>query len=128
MNSVYLANFAYPCVSYVIQRLGLPHDIERILACRGESYSASTKLNAGDIIIWERKDGPHISDATLTIGERGPITTKLRLGIHFGVYEGDGMVSDVTFDGDTYYPRIRLMGLHHHPTPKEILRKETLTA
>lgn len=41
---------------------------------------------------------------------------------HFGVYEGHGLVSDITFDGDTYFPRIRLMPLFEHPEPRTILR------
>ncbi|MFV0347709.1 MAG: hypothetical protein ACK5JO_03905 [Halodesulfovibrio sp.] len=126
MKNLFLIEFAYPCVAYVIKRLGLSVDIERILAMRGERYSSTTPLMDGDIVVWERSDGPHVSDATLTFSQRGPITTRLHLGRHFGVYEGEGLVSDLTFDGDTYYPRIRLMLLADHPFPKEVIRKEAI--
>jgi hypothetical protein len=126
LKSVFLADFAYPCVAYIIQRLGLSHDIEAILLIHGERYNATTTLEIGDVLVWERSDSLTISDATLTIGKHGPVTTKLRLGRHFGVYEGNGLVSDITFDGDTYYPRIRLMPLSEHPVPRIVLRHNML--
>lgn len=126
MNNVFLADFAYPCVAYVIRRLGIEIDTEDLLMCHGEKYTPATVFDVGDIIIWERSDGPNVSDATLTIGEFGPVTTKLYLGRHFGVYEGHGLVSDTTFDGDTYSPRIRLMRLSDRSAPKEFLQLHNL--
>lgn len=122
MKPVYLEDFAYPCIAYVIRRTGFEGSIEQLMSLTGERYTAWTEIAVGDVLVWERHGGSEITDVTLTIGEHGPITTKLCLGKHFGVYEGHGLVSDVTFDGDTYFPRIRLMPLFEHPEPRTILR------
>lgn len=126
MKDVFLADFGYPCIAYVIRRLGIECNIAHLLSLNGERYTSSTVLKIADIIIWERAEGTETSDATLSIGKFGPVTTKLFLGRHFGVYEGHGLVSDTTFDGDTYFPRIRLMPLSECPVPQKFLRLDTL--
>ena len=126
MKRVYLSDFAYPCVAYVIRRLGLRHNVEEILDRKGSQYIKGELLKPGDVVIWERVSGSEITDATLVIDKHGPVTTKLHLGKHYGVYEGNGLVSDLCFDGNTYFPRIRLMRLNDHPAPREILPLECL--
>ena len=128
MKPVYLEDFAYPCVAYVIRRTGFEGSVEQLMALIGERHTASTELVVGDVLVWERREGSQITDATLTIGEHGPITTKLCVGRHFGVYEGHGLVSDTTFDDGTYFPRIRLMPLSEHPAPRKILRMRLAVA
>ena len=126
MESVFLEDFAYPCVAYVIRRLGLEQEIKQLFVATGEEYSSTTNLIPGDIIIWEYSSGITEGNVTLTMGTRGPITTKFFLGRHFGVYEGDGLVSDLTFNKDDYQPHIRLMSLLEHPRPERFLRLTTL--
>ena len=123
MKPVYLEDFAYPCVAYVLRRTGSAFSVEQFLTLQGEKYIApADDLEVGDVVVWEAREGSEVTDATLTIGEHGPISTKLHLGRHFGVYEGDGLVSDTTFGEGTYFPRIRLMPLSEHPTPQKVLR------
>lgn len=128
MKTVYLEDFAYPCVAYVLRRTGATLSVDQFLALHGEKYISLADLEVGDVVAWDARGGTEVTDATLTIGEHGPITTKLHLGRHFGVYEGDGLVSDATFDGDTYFPRIRLMPMSEHPAPRKVLRMRRAVA
>ena len=122
MKNMYLEDFAYPCVCYAKRRTESPLPIKDILELSCERYTATTILNIGDIVVWQHNRDIKITDVMLTIMDKCVITTKARFDRHFGVYEGDGMVSDLTFDSDNYHPRIRLMPLSEHPTPRDIIR------
>ena len=123
MKNVYLENFAYPCVAYVIERLGLSCSIKELFNIEGSPYSNSVELEVGDIVVWVRSD--EFSEATLTMKECSPVSTKINLNKHFGVYEGNGLVSDITFDSNNFYPRIRLMPLTERQFPQRYIRLHT---
>lgn len=128
MKDIYLENFAYPCVSYVKMRTGSCCSIEQLLSMPCNRYTATTILEKGDVVVWRHNMDIKITDVMLTIGEHGVITTKARFDRHFGVYEGGGFVSDLTFDNDNHHPRIRLMQMSEHPTPREFIRNVDVAA
>lgn len=128
LSSVSLDEFAYPCLLYAIRRVGLSYlPCDKLIKRRGIRYPlTSGELQIGDILVWRNKKASVVSDAVLHMSAHGQITTKVQLGVHFGVYEGDGFVSDATFDGESYFPRIRLRHLSECVPPNEVLRRADL--
>lgn len=126
MKDVCLLDFAYPCVAYVIRRLGIDATVDRVMSLTTEPYAPSVDLNVGDVVIWDYKHDTKVTDAVITMGKYGPITTRLAFTAHFGVYEGNGLVSDITYDDCSHFPCIRLMPLHGRGMPQRVLRRVTL--
>lgn len=121
LEEVYLEEFMYPCVLYAKRRVGILMSLQDIYSLEGLPYENTNQLSVGDIVVWERFEEED-TDMTLSMGGRGPITTKVALGRHFAVYEGDGMVSDICFDAEHYFPRIRLTLLEERKRPKNIIK------
>jgi len=126
LKEVMLKEFGYPCVNYVILRTGLSCSVDDILEKKGSPYSGSSDLDIGDILVWKRPSDSGQSDAVLSMTDRGPVTTRIQMGVHYGVYEGDDFVSDTCFDSENYFPRIRLMKISDGATPKEVIKTATM--
>lgn len=123
MQDVSLIEFAYPCALYAIKRTGAAFSVQELMEAEGTHFTTVEDLNPGDILVWERDKHENISDCVLTIGSRGPITTKIQQHRHFAVYEGDGLASDTTFEGTTtFYPVIRLMPLTERVFPTRVIK------
>ena len=123
MQDVSLIEFAYPCALYAIRRTGRTCSLRDLMEAEGTHFTTVEDLNPGDILVWERDKNENISNCTLTMGVRGPITTKIQQHRHFAVYEGDGLASDTTFEGtNTFYPTIRLMPLSERVFPTRVIK------
>lgn len=128
LKSCWLPEFVYPCATYVVKRLGIDMSPIDLYDFPGEKFEEGvTVLHPGDVLIWDwRKDSP-ATDVVLGMSEKGPITSKQKYGRHFGVYEGNDIVSDITFYGDSTTPFIRQMFLDDKKTnPVEFIRYNTL--
>jgi len=122
LKEVMLEEFGYPCVSYAIRRAGLSCSIDDIREKKGSPYSGSSDLDIGDILVWKSSSDSGQSDAVLSMTDRGPVTTRIQMGVHYGVYEGDDFASDTCFDSENYFPRIRLMKISDGAPPKEVIK------
>lgn len=126
MKDVYLSEFSYPCIAYVKARLGLDINIEEILHAKREIYSPKIELCTGDVLVWQRHSGKGMTYDFLAVRGNCVFAKKTITGVHFGVYEGQGIVSDLSCIGDKWNPIIRMMELNEHPYPVEIIRNGTL--
>jgi hypothetical protein len=128
LKSVDLTEFAYPCITFIIKRCGLSLSIKEILETPIEKYETFTKLAIGDILIWDNVTPPEPDLMTLIFDSTvGVITSSVDLSKHFGVYEGNGLVSDVVHDSNTYYPHIRVMTIDDHSNmPSSYIKLKTL--
>lgn len=116
MKDVYLEEFAYPCARYAVLRTGCKYSVRYIMeTALLEKYTTISCLKIGDIVVWEKDKGEE--NANLTICDKSIITTRLFYGRHIGVYEGKGLVSDLVFIHETYYPTIRLKKMCDYPNP-----------
>ena len=124
----YLAEFLYPCVTYVIRRLGLSISPEELYFMEGEDYTeGSTDLTVGDILVYISDDNDRWCDVILKFTDRGPVTTRQHQGKHFCVYEGKGFISDLTFYRDNDTPFLRQMPLSERKKlPKKVIRYSCL--
>ena len=67
----------------------------------------------------------YFEDVMLKVKNNRVLTQRIEGGRHFGVYEGDGIMSDLTYSGDV--PAIRFQEMKSYNTPNRVLRysKET---
>jgi hypothetical protein len=103
------------CLSYALKRIGaddlLPIDYDRMVS--GEHFhvlrwSETADMQAGDLVLWNRDLARSLLPIEITTA--GTIVHGyLPTGLHYAVYEGDGILSDSTRDGD--YPVVRLRKL-----------------
>lgn len=125
MKAVDLTDITYPCATYALRRVGSHWPVERLINFPPEPFF---ELNVGDVLVWDRLDSPKEMSAYV-IDERGrPISRVVAYNRHFGVFEGDGVVSDVKFIGEPAIPNIRMRRLSEvarQPTgriPLEVLK------
>lgn len=129
LKDVFLSDFLYPCATYVVKRLGLSMSPISLYAFPAEKLKEDelSNLQIGDVVIWDWRKNEPPSEVVLSISNKGPVTSKQYRGRHYGVYEGNGIVSDITFYGDSTTPCIRQMYLHDKKTdPVEVIRYTTL--
>lgn len=125
MNAVDLTDITYPCATYALRRVGSHWPVERLLNFPHEPF---TELNVGDILVWDRLDSPEETSAYIMDKHGWPISRSVAYNRHFGVYEGDGVVSVVRFIGELGIPNIRMKRLSEMPKqptgriPLEVLK------
>lgn len=125
MNAVDLTDITYPCATYALRRIGSHWPVERLLNFPPEPF---TELNVGDILVWDRLDSPEETSAYIMDEHGRPISRSVAYNRHLGVYEGDGVVSDVKFIGELGIPNIRMKRLSEMPKqptgriPLEVLK------
>lgn len=119
-----LTHFLFPCVTYVLQRTGVDQDPEEFMGGMGWDLSSYSRkaVQVGDIVCWANDQ--RITDVTLEIVDGVPVSERIAVNNHYGVYEGDGRVSDLTIDGNDYAPRIRVMNVDRSRTPDFIVRRK----
>lgn len=124
LKEIHLEEFRYPCVEYCIRRLGRKETVTKLMARETTDYTDNTKLQVGDIIIWynDAWENNDRRECTLRIGSHGPVSDYVNFGVHYAVYEGDGLVSDLVFDSEFYFPHIRITPLAGKTTPSKYLR------
>ena len=125
MKAVDLTDITYPCATYALRRVGSHWPVERLINFPPEPFF---ELNVGDVLVWDVLDSPKEMSAYV-IDEHGrPISRVVAYNRHFGVFEGDGVVSDVKFIGELVIPNIRVRRLSEmarQPTgriPLEVLK------
>lgn len=140
MESVDMFDYAMPCLSYALRRLGLckggaPEALRRYSApyhdkvdyLRLEFFKklpyTSTLEDVGDILVWEREPSGTWATVQMTLGV--PLTTHVKCGFHCGVYEGGGLYSHLVFP-DGYIPRICVEELKETVKPAYVYRLNTI--
>jgi len=120
-----LTQFFFPCVTYVLQRAGVDQTPEEFIGGVGWVLSSFNvkDVKVGDIVCWANDQ--RLTEVTLEIVNGVPISERVAINNHYGVYEGGGRVSDLTIDGDSYAPRIRVMSVERSRTPDFIVRRNS---
>lgn len=93
------------CISYALKRIGVNmmsyNDI-----MTGDKFSilnyVPEKLIKGDLVIWVKLNDINKSFIQNEITESGMLLSNKydKTSFHFGVYEGDGLISDINIDQD----------------------------
>ena len=121
MHKVHLDEFVYPCAHYALQRSGLSGSIAELMSAFGEEFFENT-LRAGDIVVWDCAH--HTEEVAVTILECGRVvTSQVRKAVHYGVYEGGGLVSDLTFVEGSAIPKIRVRVLSELKQPDRVITR-----
>ena len=115
--------FAFPCATYALRRTGNKEDVWNLMDLKGwDKISFSPKeLKGNDIVCWVQLG--YETDITIEIENGIPITKSICVKKHFGVYEGNGLISDITVDTGSYCPNIRVRKLSEIREPSYIVRK-----
>lgn len=123
-DEVRLTAFLFPCVTYVLERVGVDQSPEEFMRGIGWKLSTFTRkdVQVGDIVCWNKDQ--YLTDVTLEIVGGVPVSERIVINNHYGVYEGNGLVSDLTINGDNYAPRIRVMSVDRSRTPDFIVRRK----
>lgn len=120
-----LKQFFFPCVTYVLERTGInesPGDFVSGKKWNIVSFDIDM-VTIGDIVCWSNDS--LITEVTLEIVDGVPISERIAINNHYGVYEGNGLVSDLTIDGDSYAPRIRVRDVRKSREPDFRLMRKT---
>ena len=109
LKNVELTDFKFPCVTYILRRSGLKMSPEEFVSApwKFKPFDESV-AEIGDIVCWQ--NGGFQTDVTLKMSEGIPVTTSICCDYHYAIYEGNGLISDLTIDGNNYAPRIRVRG------------------
>jgi hypothetical protein len=120
---MYLSEFVYPCITYVLRRKNIVQPPENLMT--GEGWHILKfdleHVEVGDIVCWNST--PRTFDATLEIVKGIPISRRTTYDRHFGVYEGDKLISDLTTTNNEIVPRIRIRSLDSARHPDYIYRQ-----
>ncbi len=108
-------DFAYPCVTYVSRKTGVKIDDILTKELWKRVPFDMNVAKKGDIVIWV-KDKQHFPSC-LSMRGTSIFTTWLDYSLHYGYYEGEGMVSHFT-DDNGIPMNIRLLNLHDESTSK----------
>ena len=121
MHKVHLEEFMYPCAHYALQRTGMPGSISELLSTFGSEYNEAT-VQHGDILMWEQE--PKYEEVATTILANGRvITSQATKDRHYGVYEANGYVSDLSFDKHSAIPKIRVRMLSELREPSRVITR-----
>jgi hypothetical protein len=102
------------CLSYALKRIGaeglLPIDYDRMVS--GREFEVlrwrEADMQVGDLVLWDRDLTRSLLPTEITtVGTI--IHGYMPTGLHYAVYEGEGILSDSSRDGD--YPVVRLRKL-----------------
>lgn len=109
LNDVCLTEFMWPCLDYVMRRVG--YGSARTRENLEMDFSIwpipddLSEIPEGAILKWENKEGEKAWQTTLK-GKVVLETYTFNRG-HYAVYEGDGFISDLGWQDDTPYIRFR---------------------
>lgn len=102
MKDVIILEHIYPCRSYCLKRLDredlltlewLENEFPKLL----QKYRDNIVLKRGDILVWKSRESESCF-APVRIQNNRVLFEKIAYDYHCGVYEGDGLVSDVILD------------------------------
>lgn len=104
-------DFMLPCFAYVMKRTGLNMSYNEFRKLEEKTYISYGHLDSGTILRWDNNNGENNwQQYFLTIKYGKVIATWINCNIHYGVYEGNGLVSDLVV-GDDKNPYIRIREL-----------------
>lgn len=110
MFDTYMQDYAYPCITYVIRRLGIiGYSAEAIARIPGMRYDSGKSLAKGDILVW-KSDSKETSLHPLTVAGNKIVSVPIITNVRFAVYEGEDIVSDCVIVSG-YIPTIRMYKL-----------------
>lgn len=127
MNHLYdvnLSNMAYPCLEYAILRTGCNVGKNLMFDFKSnyrELTDSDTDPEIGDIVWWQYSRKP-FAESRLILEKKNVITVNIENDFHVGVLEGNGVVSDLTVDGEGI-PYIRFRYLDTTPEPTKFFRR-----
>lgn len=110
---VELEDFMFPCFAYVKRRTGLAVSYSEFRKLKENPVPADTaNIPVGAILRWDCNNGDdRWVQSFLTIEGPRVIGTWNNVDAHYGVYEGDGIVSDLVVGDGNKDPYIRLRKL-----------------
>lgn len=99
-HSVSMEDYQYPCMIYVTKRLGIKRNIYFLWDFDAELYKpgSDNKLKPGDILLWVNSNSKP-QNMPIVMNEHGLLSLRVYRNKHFGVYEGDDIVSDCDING-----------------------------
>ena len=99
----------------------MPGSISELLSTFGSEYNEAT-VQHGDILMWESE--PKYEEVATTILDSGRvITSQATKDRHYGVYEANGYVSDLSFDKHSAIPKIRVRMLSELREPSRVITR-----
>lgn len=126
---VTLEDFMFPCFAYSMKRTGLNYSFNDFRKLKEQPVPKNTAdIPIGAILRWDINNGEdNWVDNILTIKGQRVISTWNNINVHYGVYEGDGIVSDIVWDEKEI--RIRLRELDKvYQQPRGMITDESLVA
>lgn len=115
MQEVNLRDFMYMCAVYVMRRTEYTGTLDSFLQECMQPYTTAVRLRPGDIVMWY-KNVCHVElHCHIKLGVVHSHT--YRMGMHYAVYEGAGIVSDAVWDEASHNPMIRMRTLDELPAP-----------
>ena len=115
--AVDMTDVAFVCATYCMRRIGYMGTIHEFLLIEPEKYTTTTDVLIGDILVWNI-DNAEGEVPALEICKATIISSFTKFNKHYGVFEGNGLVSDIRLMGDMLIPNIRfrrLSGLLREP-------------
>lgn len=100
------------CITYCLKRLGyVEHNLSYQTMKDHFDYKLFRdygKLNVGDILLWDKNI--HWEWIPWQITELGIVNKHIPIGFHFAIFEGSGLISDVTRRTGTppHFPFLRM--------------------
>lgn len=122
LHSASMEDYQYPCMIYVTKRLSIKRNIYFLWDFDAELYKpgVDNKLKPGDILLWVNSNSKP-QDMPIVMNEHGLLSLRVYRNKHFGVYEGDDIVSDCDINGVIHTRIITDLGI-----PTGIIRYERI--
>lgn len=123
LNDVDISDFYSFCGLYAVWRTRNRFTLGQLLKEEGTQFISINDLKIGDILVWETHDS-YVSYPS-KIKNNVLLTVSVNNSKHFGVYEGDGIVSDLSFQSDfdhNQWPILRMRELEKLTLPDRIIR------
>lgn len=110
LQDVELEDFIYPCFAFVKRRIGKPNMTYEEFNQLKEYPCPDNLLDIpiGAVVKWHCNNGDNNwEEVQLTLKRDRVVSTWANYNVHFGVYEGNGFVSDLCVGKDVKYIRYR---------------------
>lgn len=114
LYDVDITDLYWDCAEYALRRTGSLLTLDTLLYSEGNKLRSWGELQVGDILCWFVPEVAHYH-LPLQIKDRTLIAPSMSVARHFGVYEGDCYVSDLTFVKDCPILRMREFSSLHLP-------------
>lgn len=135
LHEVDMVEMLYPSLGYVVKRLMLKMPIGKIVRMEGVPYTSDLDLHVGDILLWikdlvapryQLHQEPDWGYVNLHINRFGVVSTyaNYHIGRRYGVYEGDGYTSILTYRNKI--PYIQMLAMAEKPAPRVVIPWSTL--